>query len=135
MVRNATYLAAPLVTALQVLVAANRKNNARLAELDQRLSALAATNERGGVKYRGVWGADEHYETGDVVTAGGSAWHSNQASRGVRPGDPSTASRVWQLMVKRGRDGRQDDAVTERVQQLAARVEALERQLKHEPTT
>jgi len=67
---------------------------ARLAELEARPS---------GVPWKGVWGANESYPAGVFVTHGGSLWHAESASIGVRPGtDPNR----WTLAVKRGADGK-----------------------------
>ena len=57
---------------------------------------------RPGLRYLGVYETGKAYDTGDMVTFAGGAWHCNAATD-TRPGDGST---VWTLMVKRGRDGR-----------------------------
>ena len=57
---------------------------------------------RPGMQYRGVYAPGTAYDLGDVVTYAGSSWHCNAATD-TRPGEGVTS---WQLMVKRGRDGR-----------------------------
>ena len=57
---------------------------------------------RPGLQYRGVYKDGTAYDVGDVVTFAGSSWHCHAATT-TRPGDTATS---WQLMVKRGRDGR-----------------------------
>lgn len=52
--------------------------------------------------YCGVWKEGEPYVPGDMVTWGGSTWHCNRAD----PAKPDTKDSGWQLMVKKGRDGR-----------------------------
>lgn len=55
-----------------------------------------------GLRYCGVFVEGKTYDLGDGVTWAGSLWHCN-APTTTRPGE---ASKVWTLMVKRGRDGR-----------------------------
>ena len=57
-----------------------------------------------GLRYCGVFQNGALYEQGDIVTWAGSAWHCH-AKTNTKPGDGSAS---WQLMVKRGRDGRDD---------------------------
>lgn len=52
--------------------------------------------------YRAVYVDGKQYERGDVVTWGGSTWHANTTTTS-KPGD---GSKDWQLVVKKGRDGR-----------------------------
>ena len=52
--------------------------------------------------YRGVFKAEETYERGDSVTWGGSLWHCNEPD-GSKPGE---GNKSWQLVAKRGRDGK-----------------------------
>lgn len=54
----------------------------------------------GGV-FRGVFRAGQSYLCGDTVTFDGSQWHCNSPS-GDRPG----TSKAWQLMVRKGADGK-----------------------------
>ena len=54
-----------------------------------------------GLRYLGVHVAGKTYDLGDLVTAGGSAWHCARTTTGA----PGTSA-DWQLMVKRGRDAR-----------------------------
>jgi len=56
-----------------------------------------------GLRYLGVHVPGKTYDPGDLVTAGGSAWHCGTTTTAA-PG----ASHDWQLMVKRGRDARGD---------------------------
>ena len=51
--------------------------------------------------YRGVFAEDQSYQTGDMVTWGGSLWHCNSATQAKPGGDDA-----WTLAVKKGRDGR-----------------------------
>jgi hypothetical protein len=53
-----------------------------------------------GLEYCGVFADGQVYNVGQIVTAGGSAWHCNEATT-TRPGD---GAKAWTLMVKRGRD-------------------------------
>jgi hypothetical protein len=52
--------------------------------------------------YCGVWNEKDQFTPGDMVTWGGSTWHCNRAN----PGKPDTKDSGWQLMVKKGRDGK-----------------------------
>lgn len=52
--------------------------------------------------YRKVYAEKVSYERGDVVTWGGSSWVALKDAPQGKPGD---ASRDWQLIVKKGRDG------------------------------
>jgi len=54
-------------------------------------------------RYCGVFTEGATYTLGDVVTCGGSAWIARADTTIARPMDGSPA---WQLMVKRGADGR-----------------------------
>ena len=56
-----------------------------------------------GLRYLGVHVAGKTYGLGDLVTAGGSAWHCGRDTT-ASPGSSSD----WTLMVKRGRDARGD---------------------------
>jgi len=55
-----------------------------------------------GLRYCGVFVEGKAYDLGDAVTWAGSLWHCN-AETTTRPGE---SSKVWTLIVKRGRDGR-----------------------------
>lgn len=55
-----------------------------------------------GLTYCGVYVDGKSYERGDVVTWAGSTWHCHDTTT-TRPGE---GSKSWQLMVKRGRDGK-----------------------------
>jgi hypothetical protein len=52
------------------------------------------------VIYRNVFKEGEQYETGDMVTWGGSLWHCDKATTS-KPGTED-----WTLACKRGRDGK-----------------------------
>lgn len=54
------------------------------------------------LRHQGVFTEGKAYETGDVVTWGGSMWHANEPTS-TKPGD---GSKSWTLVVKRGRDGK-----------------------------
>ena len=54
-----------------------------------------------GLRYLGVHVDGKTYDTGDLVTAGGSAWYCGRTTTGIPGKSPD-----WQLMVKRGRDAR-----------------------------
>lgn len=71
------------------------------ASLEQRLKALESRPE---LVCRGVWEPGA-YVAGSIVTHGGSAWIA-KATTGSKPGEPHVELRAWQLMVKRGSDGR-----------------------------
>ena len=64
----------------------------------ERIEALESTAK--GMRYRAVFKQGEHYEPGDVCTWGGSAWHCNE------PTTEKPDTGPWQLMVKKGRDGK-----------------------------
>lgn len=70
----------------------------RIAELETR---LAEVQER-GVKYCGVFQGASTYNRGDLVTSGGSMWHSNVDGNRSKPGTGTS----WQLAVKAGRDAK-----------------------------
>ena len=53
-----------------------------------------------GLRYLGVHVPGKTYDKGDLVTAGGSAWYC-QYTTTLSPGDTRSA---WILMVKKGRD-------------------------------
>lgn len=55
------------------------------------------------LQYRGVFQEGTQYRAGECVTWAGSVWHAKEATT-EKPGDGETA---WQLMVKKGRDGRE----------------------------
>ncbi len=60
--------------------------------------------ERPAWVYRGTWEAGE-YLAGHLVTDRGSLWFCRETTI-ARPGEPALASRAWQLIAKRGADGR-----------------------------
>jgi hypothetical protein len=51
--------------------------------------------------YRSIWKAGETYEVGDTTTFGGSLWHANEKTT-----DQPETSAAWQLVAKRGMNGR-----------------------------
>lgn len=55
--------------------------------------------------YRGVFQAGTTYERGDVATWAGSTWHAHEPTT-AKPGE----SKAWQLMVKKGADGKSGPA-------------------------
>lgn len=56
-----------------------------------------------GLRYLGVFVAGKTYDLGDCVTWDGSLWHCHSETTTAKPGD---GSKTWQLIVKRGRDGK-----------------------------
>ncbi|RUT88147.1 carbohydrate-binding protein [Mesorhizobium sp. M7A.T.Ca.TU.009.02.1.1] len=68
------------------------------------LARVEALESKPVLKYSGVWSASATYEPGEIVSHGGSSWHSNIKSQGLQPGESNPAS--WTLMTKRGRDAR-----------------------------
>lgn len=60
------------------------------------------------LKFQDVYQAGRSYVVGDVVLWGGNLWHC-KAATSVRPGD---AAPQWQLIVRRGRDGRDAPGAT-----------------------
>jgi len=82
---------------------------------------LALRFERAGVvktfplalpfpRYQGTYQEGVAYVIGDVVTAGGAAWHCQRPTT-LKPGDSVDA---WRLMVRKGRDGRDAIATVHR---------------------
>lgn len=55
--------------------------------------------------YKGVFNDEDTYEKGDCVTQGGSLWVCKQDEVKQKPGTEE-AKEVWQLAVKKGRDGK-----------------------------
>ena len=54
-----------------------------------------------GLSYCGVYVRGKEYDAGEIVTAGGSAFHCNRLTTAAPGSSPD-----WTLMVKRGQDGR-----------------------------
>jgi hypothetical protein len=77
----------------------HEKPNQEIAELKKRLPVLEARPE---LKYCGTFGDREHYAVGNLTTSGGSLWYCHTANVGIRPG----TSNHWQLVAKRGKDGK-----------------------------
>jgi hypothetical protein len=76
----------------------------QLEPLQKQLEALEArlaVAEDRGFRYRGTWSASTQFNDGDAVSHDGSLWLAKASTRD-RPG----TSPHWQLIVKRGRDGR-----------------------------
>jgi integrin beta 3 len=57
-------------------------------------------------RWRGTFDATRRYQPGDCVTLAGGVWHANVATS-TRPG---AEAHDWQLMVKRGEDGKRGPA-------------------------
>jgi hypothetical protein len=75
----------------------------RLDAIEKRLDAVMQK----GMVYRGVFDPNTRYEVGDVVSRGGSAWYAKLPGLGIAPDESSVMGEaMWQLMVKRGRDGK-----------------------------
>jgi hypothetical protein len=53
--------------------------------------------------YRGVYQAGKVYDLGDTVTYANSQWHCHAPGTVTPPGD---GSKLWQLCVRAGRDGK-----------------------------
>lgn len=70
----------------------------RIRELESRLVEI----EKKGINYTGTWQRASDYGRGAVTTHKGSAWACVADTTRAEPG----ASGDWQLMVKRGDDGR-----------------------------
>jgi hypothetical protein len=71
-----------------------------IEELKKRVTEL---EQRPVVAYKGIWNEHQLYGAGEFVTFSGSMWIAKTACIGRRPGtDPNG----WQLVVKRGADGR-----------------------------
>jgi hypothetical protein len=68
--------------------------------LEQRIAAL---EQRPTLEYRGTWERGAMYAAGNVVTHHGSAWVSRVNELRSEPGADFIG---WQMIVKRGRDGR-----------------------------
>lgn len=66
------------------------------------LLRIRQIEERPELKFAGVWRRDKSYNAGAVVSDRGSAWVAKTANQGQRPGD----TRLWTLIVKKGRDAR-----------------------------
>ena len=53
-----------------------------------------------GLQYQGTYVAGKTYDKGDLVTAGGCAWHCQRTTTQA----PGETRQDWQLMVRKGRD-------------------------------
>ncbi|RWA73418.1 MAG: hypothetical protein EOQ28_14845 [Mesorhizobium sp.] len=72
----------------------------RCAAIEQRLAEMEAS----GVKYAGTYQRASSYKRGSVVSHHGSSWVAiKDVAEGIAPIEGHDA---WQLMVKRGRDGK-----------------------------
>jgi len=91
--------------------------SARLADVETRAPVPGPPGPQGepgpagkdgtpGLRYCGVYVRNKTYDQGDLVTAGGSAWYC-RTTTAAAPGN----SGDWSLMVKRGRDARERQAV------------------------
>ena len=74
----------------EMIAAATAPLEARIAELEAR-------------GYAGAWSSGKRYTKGQIVTYDGSAWIAKLDSVNVRP---ATDREHWQLMVRKGADGR-----------------------------
>ncbi|TIQ05727.1 hypothetical protein [Mesorhizobium sp.] len=73
---------------------------ARIAELEDRINEIEAT----GIKYVGTYQRASSYKRGSVVSHSGSSWVAiKDVGEGVAPIEGHD---TWQLMVKKGRDGK-----------------------------
>ena len=86
-----------LVDAVEVCLQLAERALAEVRAVERRIVELRP------MSYEGVWDAEKTYAVGQFCTDDGSLWHCCTTSTGVRPG---SAAGVWQLAVKRGRDGR-----------------------------
>ena len=78
---------------------------AAVAPLEQQIRALEQRveelSQRG--EYAGTWASDRRFKKGQICTYDGSAWVAKRDSLNVRP---ATDREHWQLMVRRGADGK-----------------------------
>ena len=72
----------------------------RIDELERRLKTI---EDRGTLEYKGVWAEGQGYSKGECVTQDGSIWICKGYHVRSKPGTDPT---LWQLAVKRGKDGR-----------------------------
>lgn len=70
---------------------------AAITPLKERIKELES---RPTLRYLGIWDGSRTYPPGTFITHGGSIWHSDLDSTGVRPGEGG--NRIWKLAVKRG---------------------------------
>jgi hypothetical protein len=106
---------APLTARLAQADAVIAALSTRIAELEARppvpgpagpagpagTDGIAGKNGAPGLSYCGVYVRGKQYDTGEIVTAGGSAFHCNRLTTGAPGSSPD-----WTLMVKRGQDGK-----------------------------
>ena len=83
-------------------------DGARLVEVENLLREVATLRdrvktleERGTLRYMGVWKDGVGYEQGAFVTHAGSMWHADETT----VSKPGTCS-AWTLCVKRGSNGK-----------------------------
>ena len=76
--------------------------NEGLEELKSLDSRIAQLEWRPILSYRGIWREDDDHRVGDFCTHDGSMWYWWQNHTKDRPG----TSTAWQLVVKRGKDGK-----------------------------
>lgn len=87
--------------------AMNEKNierNAKIADLQARVAELEAQPR--GLDYQGTWDGTKSYSKQQVVTCGGSMWICKVDGATQRPNEQGDGARQWQLVVKKGRDGK-----------------------------
>jgi hypothetical protein len=76
----------------------------QLEYLAERISKLESETR---VRFMGIWQAGFSYEKGALVTYDGSMWYCLCGTDSTKPGTGEVSGcSDWQLVVKRGRDGR-----------------------------
>jgi hypothetical protein len=74
-----------------------QKRDARIADLEQKMTRLEAIVEHKNLAYLGVWKDGKVYGVGAFVTYDGRIWHSEQWHNTTRPGNGNAS---WVLAVK-----------------------------------
>ena len=77
-----------------------KQRNEKREALERRIAALES---RPTLEYVGTWKAGADYQVGNFVTHRGSLWH---CKTNFGKAEPGTESVCWQLVCKRGADGR-----------------------------
>lgn len=90
----------------------NGISETRIESVDHRTFKIINVDSRGvestherqlpGMIYKGIFSPDNTYLAGDTVTFGGSLWVAKKDDPQGKPGQ----SQDWQLVVKKGRDGK-----------------------------
>jgi hypothetical protein len=78
--------------------------NAMLGHVKALKKRVAELEARPVLRYVGTYDSARLYQSGELVTDGGSIWHCNQDTTS-RPG----SSDRWTLACKRGRDGKDSE--------------------------